>query len=64
MRDLLGIEVDVAAFLPPDTMSDGFDNIADVQTMSATLTHGYLPAANTISRLAVGAPGNHKCVSC
>lgn len=56
VRELLGIEVDVAAFLPPDTMSDGFDNIADVQTMSATLMEGYLRAANTISRLAVGDP--------
>ena len=56
VQDLLGIEVDVAAFLPPDTMSDGFDNIADVQTMSATLMEGYLRAANTISRLAVGDP--------
>ncbi len=56
VRDLLGIEVDVAAFLPPDALSDGFDNIADVQTMSATLMEGYLRAANTISRLAVGDP--------
>ena len=56
VRDLLGIEVDIAAFLPPDTLSDGFDNIADVQTMSATLMEGYLRAANTISRLAVGDP--------
>jgi len=56
VRDLLSIEVDVAAFLPPDTLSDGFDNIADVQTMSATLMEGYLRAANAISRLAVGDP--------
>jgi mono/diheme cytochrome c family protein len=31
VQDLLGIDVDVAAFLPPDTMSHGFDNVADVQ---------------------------------
>ena len=30
VRDLLGIEVDVTAFLPADTISDGFDNVADV----------------------------------
>lgn len=56
IRELFGIDVDVTAFLPPDTSSDGFDNIADVQTMSATLMEGYLRAANTIGRLAVGNP--------
>ncbi len=54
--DLLGIEVDVTAFLPPDTMSHGFDTIADVQTFSATLMEGYLRAAAKISGLAVGDP--------
>jgi len=29
VKDLLGVEVDVAALLPPDTISEGFDNIAD-----------------------------------
>ena len=56
IRDLLGIEVDVAAFLPPDTISHGFDNIADVQMFSATTMQGYLRAASEISRLAVGDP--------
>ena len=56
IRDLLAVDVDVAAFLPPDTVSHSFDNIADVQTMSATLMDGYLRAARTISRLAVGDP--------
>lgn len=54
VRDLLGIDVDVAAFLPPDTISDGFDNVADVQAFSPTLMEGYLRAASQISRLAVG----------
>ena len=52
--DLLGIEVDVTAFLPADTMSHGFDNVADVQGLSPTLLEGYLRAASQISRLAVG----------
>ena len=56
VRDLLKIDVDVNAFLPPDTMSQGFDNIADVQNLSATLLEGYLRAADHISRLAVGDP--------
>ena len=56
VRDLLGIEVDVGTFLPPDTKSANFDNIADVQTPSATVMEGYLRAAGQISRLALGDP--------
>ncbi|MDP3720730.1 MAG: DUF1592 domain-containing protein [Acidobacteriota bacterium] len=54
VKDLLAIDVDVNAFLPADTISDGFDNIADSQTISSTLMEGYLRAASQISRLAVG----------
>ena len=54
VRDLLDLEVDVAVFLPPDTISHGFDNIADVQTLSPTLMEGYLRAASRISTAAVG----------
>ena len=54
VRDLLSIDVDVNTFLPPDTISNGFDNVADAQTLSPTLMEGYLRAASQISRLAVG----------
>src|SRR5688572_22561082 len=54
VKDLLAVDVDVNAYLPPDTISDGFDNIADSQTISSTLMEGYLRAASQISRLAVG----------
>jgi len=54
VHDLLGIDVDVNAFLPPDTISGGFDNVSDVQSFSPTLMEGYLRAASQISRLAVG----------
>jgi hypothetical protein len=54
VHDLLGLEVDVTAFLPADTISHGFDNVADVQGLSPTLMEGYLRAASQISRLAVG----------
>jgi hypothetical protein len=53
---LLSLDVDVNAFLPPDTLSAGFDNVADAQTFSATLMEGYLRAASRISALAVGDP--------
>ena len=56
VRDLLGLEVDVGAFLPLDTKSANFDNIADVQMPSATVMEGYLRAAGQISRLALGDP--------
>ncbi len=54
IHDLLGIDFDVTSFLPPDTLSSGFDNIADVQSFSPTLMEGYLRAASQISRVAVG----------
>jgi uncharacterized protein DUF1587 len=54
VRDLLGIEIDVTAYLPPDTMSGGFDNVADTQVFSPQLMQGYLRASSQISRLAVG----------
>jgi hypothetical protein len=54
VRDLLELDVDADAFLPSDTISSGFDNIADVQSLSATLMTGYLRAAAQVSRLAVG----------
>ena len=56
IRDMLGLEVDVSAFLPPETMSNNFDNIADAQLLSATLMEGYLRAAAQLSREAVGDP--------
>jgi cytochrome c5 len=56
IKYLLGLDVDVSAFLPPDTTSDGFDNVADVQTFSPTLMEGYLRAASRIAMLAVGDP--------
>ncbi len=56
IEGLFGLEVDVSAFLPTETMSHGFDNIADVQLPSATLMEGYLRAADQISTDAVGDP--------
>jgi hypothetical protein len=56
IRRLLGLDVDVSAFLPPDTINLGFDNIADTQMFSPALMEGYLRAATRISLLAVGDP--------
>ena len=56
VRTMFDLDVDVTAFLPPDTISAGFDNVADSQSFSATLMEGYLRAASRISSLAVGDP--------
>ena len=56
IRDLLAVDIDAAAFLPPDDSGFGFDNIADVLSVSPMLTERYLSAALKISRLAVGDP--------
>ena len=56
IKHLLGLDIDVTAFLPADTISDGFDNVADVQTFSPTLMEGYLRAASRTAMLAVGDP--------
>jgi mono/diheme cytochrome c family protein len=56
IRDLLDLEVNVSELLPTDDASYGFDNIADVLTLSPALLERYLSAAGKISRLAVGDP--------
>jgi hypothetical protein len=54
VRELLGLDVDVTAYLPPDTLAHGFDNISEEQGLSASLMEGYLRAASAISRMAIG----------
>ena len=56
IRDLLDLEVNAETFLPPDDMSQGYDNMSDVLTVSPTLLQSYISAAGKISRLAVGDP--------
>ncbi len=55
IRDLLALDVDVAALLPADDASYGFDNVT-VGDLSPTLLDRYISAAEKISRLAVGRP--------
>jgi hypothetical protein len=54
IRDLLGLEIESAAFLPLDTKSENFDNVAAVQGLSPTLLDAYLNAAAEVTRLAFG----------
>lgn len=54
VKDLLGLDIDAEALLPPDDESSGFDNIADVLRMSPALMERYLSASWNLARLAVG----------
>ncbi len=54
IRDVLAFNVDVTSLLPADDAAEGFDNIADVLSVSPTLIQSYISAAMKISRAAVG----------
>jgi cytochrome c551/c552 len=54
VRDLLALDADVSTLLPADDSKEGFDNIADVLSISPTLIQGYVSAAMKLSRLSVG----------
>ena len=56
VKDMFAIDIDVSAILPADTISDGFDNVADSQTFSPTLLESYLRAAAKVTALAIGDP--------
>jgi hypothetical protein len=56
VRDLLAMDIDDLSILPADDSGGGFDNIADVLSVSPLLMEKYLSAARKISRLAVGDP--------
>ena len=57
VRDLIGLEVDIEALLPPDDAdAEGFDNNSEVLSVSPTLMERYLTAARRISQLAIGDP--------
>ena len=49
IEDLLGLEIDAGEYLPLDTKSENFDNVADVQMLSPTLLDAYLVAAAVLS---------------
>ncbi len=57
VRDLLGLDMNPAAELPPDSYGYGFDNIGDVLSVNAGLTEQYLNAAERISQAAIPIDG-------
>ena len=58
IEDLLGLEVTGDELLPSDMAGFGFDNNADVLSITPSLMARYITAATKISRAAVGSPDN------
>jgi cytochrome c5 len=58
IEDLLGLEIDGEALLPSDMAGFGFDNNAEVLSITPALMARYIAAATKISRAAVGSPDN------
>ena len=58
VRDLLDLEVNGSELLPSDMAGFGFDNNADVLSMTPALMSRYIAAATKISRLALASPDN------
>ena len=56
--DLLALEIDGSALLPGDMAGFGFDNNADVLSITPSLMARYIAAATKISRAAVGSRDN------
>lgn len=54
IHDLFDIDVDPAALLPTDDISNGFDNIAGVLKVSPSFLDQYITAARAVSIEAVG----------
>jgi hypothetical protein len=54
IRDLLDLPIDATELMPADDSSGGFDNVANVLSISPVLLESYIAAASKVSRLAVG----------
>ncbi len=63
IRDMLAIDVDPAALLPTDDISNGFDNIATVLKVSPSFLDQYITAARAVSLKAIGVPPPSKPVT-
>ena len=56
IRDLVGVDIPLAADFPSDDVGEGFDNIGDVLTISTLLMEKYLDAAERIAETAIVVP--------
>lgn len=60
IHDLFDIDVNAAALLPTDDISNGFDNIADVLKVSPSFLEQYIMAARAVAKEAIGTPPSSK----
>jgi hypothetical protein len=63
VRDLLSLDMDFSRELPQDNSGYGFDNIADVLSVSPTLMDRYVAVAGKVSRLATGLSSTREAVT-
>jgi mono/diheme cytochrome c family protein len=56
VRDLVAVDVDSQAMLPPDEQAYGFENNAEALSMHPALLDRYVSAASFIARRAIGDP--------
>ena len=56
IKEIFDIDVDGAALLPADDISDGFDNIANVLKVSPSFLDQYITAARAVTIQALGTP--------
>jgi mono/diheme cytochrome c family protein len=56
VRDLVAVDVDAQAMLPPDEQAFGFENNAEALSMQPALLDRYVSAAAFVARRAVGDP--------
>ncbi|MEJ2409929.1 MAG: DUF1592 domain-containing protein [Novosphingobium sp.] len=63
VRDLLSLDADFSRELPQDNSGFGFDNIADVLTVSPTLMERYVALAGKVGRLATGLTSRREFVT-
>ncbi len=58
IRDLTGLDLHCSQDFPSDDVGEGFDNLADVLSLSPLLMEKYWKAAETVARAAIVAPGS------
>ena len=56
VKDLLGVEIDGADYLPAEIEVDGFENIAAALSVSPAFLDQYIGAARAVARKAIGEP--------
>jgi len=62
VRELLGVEIDLQALLPPDTPAHGFDNVGEAMHVSSFLMERYLETADRAFGVAIASRPRPACL--